>query len=248
MAIGPSSASNDGSHSVFAAGLRPECFGEESRRKDRLMVERLRPGDIVPAGFVVEDAKITEGRSALSVRSAAAQAKSPGCGTWSSRVQSRYRRTASDLPLSGRAVSLPSSNSTTRRDTTDRRSSSTRGSSVHTPVPCRSRKRRQQVLLERTRSRGSTSHGMPERGTKTIRPRPRGRCIEVGRREVRAAQAAGAARSPPAGHQAQGACSCPPKARSPILLDALRAGSAEPEALQRDVRRPVAPGGGGRHH
>lgn len=70
------------------------------------MVERLRPGDIVPAGFVVEDAKITEEFSVLSVRSIAAGAKCPSCGNWSSRVQSRYRRTASDLPLSGRAVSL----------------------------------------------------------------------------------------------------------------------------------------------
>ncbi len=70
------------------------------------MVERLRPGDFVPAGFVVEGAKITEGLSLLTVRSAAARAECPSCGTWSSRVQSRYCRTASDLPLSGRAVSL----------------------------------------------------------------------------------------------------------------------------------------------
>lgn len=70
------------------------------------MVDRLRPGDIVPAGFVVEDAEVTEGYSVLSVRSASVRAQCPSCGAWSSRVQSRYRRTASDLPLSGRAVSL----------------------------------------------------------------------------------------------------------------------------------------------
>nr|WP_246329650.1 transposase family protein [Chthonobacter rhizosphaerae] len=42
----------------------------------------------------------------MSVRSAAVRAQCPSCGTWSSRVQSSYRRTASDLPLSGRAASL----------------------------------------------------------------------------------------------------------------------------------------------
>ncbi len=61
---------------------------------------------LVPRGFVVERFDIIADRVTAIVRSAQAQARCPCCGAVSRRVQSRYRRRASDLPIAGRRVEL----------------------------------------------------------------------------------------------------------------------------------------------
>lgn len=60
----------------------------------------------MPRGFVVEHSEQGDERIAVTVRAAAATACCPDCGAVSRRIQSRYRRRASDLPIAGRRVNL----------------------------------------------------------------------------------------------------------------------------------------------
>ena len=70
------------------------------------MDQRLRPSNLVPEGFVVEHSAIDGDRVTVGVRAAAGGGACPGCGAVSRRVQSRYWRHVSDLPLAGRRVDL----------------------------------------------------------------------------------------------------------------------------------------------
>lgn len=70
------------------------------------MASNLRLSSLIPAGLIVDD--ITESETALvvSARSKASEHACPRCGTLSSRVHSRYVRTAADLPCAGKKVEL----------------------------------------------------------------------------------------------------------------------------------------------
>jgi transposase len=57
---------------------------------------------LVPHGFLVDRFDILADRVTATVRSMQAQARCPECGAVSCRIQSRYRRRASDLPIAGR--------------------------------------------------------------------------------------------------------------------------------------------------
>lgn len=70
------------------------------------MDQRLRPGALVPGGFVIEQTRIDADRVTVWVRSDARVCACPLCGTRSCRLQSRYWRRAADLPLAGRRVDL----------------------------------------------------------------------------------------------------------------------------------------------
>jgi hypothetical protein len=61
---------------------------------------------LVPRGFLVDRFDILADRVTATVRSMQAQARCPECGAVSCRIQSRYRRRASDLPIAGRRVDL----------------------------------------------------------------------------------------------------------------------------------------------
>ena len=61
---------------------------------------------LVPRGFIVERIDVVADQVRATVRSAQAHGRCPSCGTASRRVQSRYRRRASDLPIAGRRVDL----------------------------------------------------------------------------------------------------------------------------------------------
>ena len=71
------------------------------------MCPRFRSSSLVPTGFIVDHLDIGADRIGLVVRSEAAVTACPNCGTPSRRIQSRYRRRATDLPLGGRRVELP---------------------------------------------------------------------------------------------------------------------------------------------
>jgi transposase len=70
------------------------------------MASNLRLSSLIPAGLIVDD--ITESETALvvSARAKASGHACPRCGTLSSRVHSRYVRTAADLPCAGKKVEL----------------------------------------------------------------------------------------------------------------------------------------------
>lgn len=61
---------------------------------------------LVPRGFIVERFDVVADQVRATVRSAQAHGRCPSCGTASRRVQSRYRRRASALPIAGRRVDL----------------------------------------------------------------------------------------------------------------------------------------------
>ena len=61
---------------------------------------------LVPRGFIVERFDIVDDNVTAVVRSAQTQAFCPCCGAVSRRVQSRYWRRASDLPIASRRVNL----------------------------------------------------------------------------------------------------------------------------------------------
>jgi transposase len=61
---------------------------------------------LVPRGFMVERFDVVADQVTATVRSAQTQACCPCCGAVSRRVQSRYWRCASDLPIAGRRVGL----------------------------------------------------------------------------------------------------------------------------------------------
>jgi transposase len=58
------------------------------------------------AGLVVEEVVVTSGLVCCRVRSAAAGACCPGCGTWSGRVHDVYQRRLADAGIGGRRVVL----------------------------------------------------------------------------------------------------------------------------------------------
>src|SRR4051794_14770800 len=70
------------------------------------MDQGVRPSRLVPLGFAVERSEIDGDRVVVSVRATACSGTCPSCGTCSRRVQSRYWRRASDLPIAGRRVEL----------------------------------------------------------------------------------------------------------------------------------------------
>lgn len=70
-------------------------------------MERSIPSSrLVPLGFLVERFEANGDHVMITVRSVQAQGRCPCCGAQSRRVQSRYRRRASDLPIAGRRVDL----------------------------------------------------------------------------------------------------------------------------------------------
>jgi transposase len=59
-----------------------------------------------PAGLIVDDITESETTLVISARSKAGEYACPLCGTVSSRIHSRYVRTAVDLPCAGKKVEL----------------------------------------------------------------------------------------------------------------------------------------------
>jgi transposase len=76
------------------------------QKGDSAMDRSMPSSRLVPRGFIVERFDVLSDRITASVRSAQTYAHCPCCGTVSRRVQSRYRRRASDLPIAGRCVDL----------------------------------------------------------------------------------------------------------------------------------------------
>jgi transposase len=70
------------------------------------MARSLRPSTVIPAGFVLVDSQVEDGKAVITVRSSGREAACPDCGAAARRVHSRYVRTLADLPLGGRAVRL----------------------------------------------------------------------------------------------------------------------------------------------
>jgi transposase len=70
------------------------------------MQQALQRSSLVPSGFVVESAYYEGDKAVIAVRASGSVGLCPSCGTVSRRVHSRYRRRATDLPLSGRIVQL----------------------------------------------------------------------------------------------------------------------------------------------
>jgi len=70
------------------------------------MQQALQRSNLVPSGFVVESAYFEGDKAVIVVRASRSVGLCPSCGTVSRRVHSRYRRRATDLPLSGRIVEL----------------------------------------------------------------------------------------------------------------------------------------------
>ncbi len=70
------------------------------------MDQGVRPSRLVPSGFAVTRSEIDGDRAVVSVRATASSGACPSCGSRSRRVQSRYWRRASDLPIAGRRVEL----------------------------------------------------------------------------------------------------------------------------------------------
>lgn len=66
----------------------------------------LRSSELVPSGFVVEDARCDATGMVIAVRAVRTANACPECGTNSQRVHSRYRRRLADLPMAGRPVRL----------------------------------------------------------------------------------------------------------------------------------------------
>lgn len=70
------------------------------------MHDRFCASNLVPRGFVVDDAVMDGTTALITVRAVAKANACPGCGTRSERVHSRYRRRLADLPIAGRPVRL----------------------------------------------------------------------------------------------------------------------------------------------
>ena len=70
------------------------------------MASNLRLSSLIPAGLIVDDMTESETVIVVSARSKAMEHACPRCGTLSSRVHSRYVRTAADLPCTGKKVEL----------------------------------------------------------------------------------------------------------------------------------------------
>jgi hypothetical protein len=70
------------------------------------MDQRFRPSSLVLAGLMVDRVAIEADRVVVRTQSRLDCGTCPSCGTASRRIQSRYWRRASDLPISGRRVEL----------------------------------------------------------------------------------------------------------------------------------------------
>ncbi|WP_306224614.1 ISL3 family transposase [Bosea beijingensis] len=70
------------------------------------MDQGVRPSKLVPSGFAVIRSEIDGDRAVVSVHATAPTGTCPSCGCCSRRVQSRYWRRASDLPIAGLRVDL----------------------------------------------------------------------------------------------------------------------------------------------
>lgn len=70
------------------------------------MASNLRLSSLIPAGLIVDDIADSETIIVVSARSKTMEHACPRCGTLSSRVHSRYVRTAADLPCTGKKVEL----------------------------------------------------------------------------------------------------------------------------------------------
>jgi len=70
------------------------------------MAKRLSQSGLVPAGFAVVGAWLTDGFTTLDIRSTGSTSRCPSCGALSHRVHSRYIRRLFDLPIAGKSVTL----------------------------------------------------------------------------------------------------------------------------------------------
>lgn len=70
------------------------------------MARSIRLSSLIPAGLIVESVAEEEGVIVVSARAGSAERACPLCGRLSSRVHSRYVRTAADLPYAGKRVEL----------------------------------------------------------------------------------------------------------------------------------------------
>lgn len=70
------------------------------------MHHRFQRASLVPDGFTVSSVRIVGEIVHILLRSGSLEAACPDCGRQSRRVQSRYLRRPSDLPLGGRRVEL----------------------------------------------------------------------------------------------------------------------------------------------
>lgn len=70
------------------------------------MDQGARPCRLVPSGFAVMRSEIDGDHAIVTVRASTSSGACPSCGVCSRRVQSRYWRRASDLPIAGRRVQL----------------------------------------------------------------------------------------------------------------------------------------------
>jgi len=66
------------------------------------MASNLRLSSLIPAGLIVDDITESETGLVVSARSKASEYACPLCGMLSSRIHSRYVRTAVDLPVPAR--------------------------------------------------------------------------------------------------------------------------------------------------
>lgn len=70
------------------------------------MASNLRLSSLIPDGLIIDSSAEHEGAIIVSVRAKADEQACPQCGLLSSRVHSRYVRTAADLPFAGKTVAL----------------------------------------------------------------------------------------------------------------------------------------------
>jgi transposase len=70
------------------------------------MASNLRLSSLIPAGLIIDSSAERDGVVIVSVHAKAHEQACPRCGTLSSRIHSRYVRTATDLPFAGKKVTL----------------------------------------------------------------------------------------------------------------------------------------------
>ncbi len=70
------------------------------------MQQALRPSDLVPRGFIVDEAVNGDRGMLITVRPRAKASTCPGCGMVAERIHSRYFRRLADLPMGGQPVRL----------------------------------------------------------------------------------------------------------------------------------------------
>src|ERR1700761_6370852 len=75
-------------------------------RRISVMAHSLRLSALIPAGLIVDEIGESETVIVVCARSKASERACPRCGMLSSRVHSRYVRTAADLPCTGKKVEL----------------------------------------------------------------------------------------------------------------------------------------------